>query len=1172
VQTTLLGLAIALILALLGALVGPHFINWNDHRAFLEAEASRLVGLKVRVTGNIDAGLLPFPSVRLAGIAVGPEDQASRLTARSLRIELGLGALMRGELRAVEMRLVAPNLSLGLDREGRIDWPALALETEGLSIERLRIEGGRATLTDATSHSRLVLDQVQFEGEVRSLAGPFRGRGFFAAGGIGYGYNVSAGRYGDDGIRIRLGLETAERPELMEAEGLLSFDRGVPRFEGAVALSRPAGTVLASGKAVAHEPWKLSAKVKTGAKWAALSEIVFQYGPHEWGTSLMGSGQFRFGERPRIEAELRARRLDLDRMLATTDSPRRLPLPAIQAFAEMLGSALRPPWPIALKLDIDAVTLGGAPLQGLGARLHSDGPRWQLEHFELRAPGVTQIKLKGWLEPIGKALGFAGDVNVEAGDPKALVAWLSGRPVTGAQTRSWRVTGTVRLSGNGVAVENLRTEFDRGAIDGRAAYFWPTGKRPARLDAELRAAEMDFDAMAGFGDAALAGLGLEWPREVALALEIDHARVAGRDAHNASARLRFDGHGLAIERLSITDFAGAKVSASGRIQTALPQSGNLTVDLDARDFAGMIALAERFAPMLAEPLRRLGGHQKAAKLRAALSLINVAKGDTRGTLDISGRVGALRISIAAAATGQPTSFMFSEANALGNTDKSIDGRLEADDGAALLALLGLERIAAADQRPARLVFSAKGVRDEDLRVEGRLLAGPIDAEGKGLLRLANERPLTLDLDRLTGTIGDNEIQGKLALSFGEVVHIDGTVEAQSLDVPATIATAIGMPAWRDQAAETWSSAPFATVAANVAGRIAFTADRATIVQAMVARQLRGVARFSPAEVAFDDVTGALADGRIEGSLAFGSSAAGLSGRLRLALSGVEAGTIFAAGEQPPLAGRLALQAELAGDGRSPAAFFGSLSGKGAVQLEGGQFAGLNPAIFDTVVRAAELGMPTEGRRLHKFATGVLDNARLQVPKAEATFNVAAGQARLSSVVLHNAAADLEVTANVDLATVTLDALLTLAGLPLSPGASRPTLLVALKGPLPVPQRTVDTRMLANWLTLRAVDQQSQQIDAIEKARQSAASRDPGRVAPAVPGPRVDEGPSAVPEAAFGAPREGLSIDQAPLSPPVDAPAVRQPPGPPRAENAPPLAPSAPTRAVIGPPGLFGAQN
>ena len=59
-QTTLLGVALAIILALVAALVGPYFVNWNDHRAFFEAEASRLVGLKVRVNGPINVGILPF--------------------------------------------------------------------------------------------------------------------------------------------------------------------------------------------------------------------------------------------------------------------------------------------------------------------------------------------------------------------------------------------------------------------------------------------------------------------------------------------------------------------------------------------------------------------------------------------------------------------------------------------------------------------------------------------------------------------------------------------------------------------------------------------------------------------------------------------------------------------------------------------------------------------------------------------------------------------------------------------------------------------------------------------------------------------------------------------------------------------------------------------------------
>ena len=126
-QTTLLSIAIALILALLAALVGPHFIRWNDHRAFFEAEASRLVGIKVKVGGDIDAALLPFPSVTLRAIAIGPAGEGSRMRPARSASSWRSGALMRGELRATEMKLVAPQFNIGLDAQGQIDWPPLAL-------------------------------------------------------------------------------------------------------------------------------------------------------------------------------------------------------------------------------------------------------------------------------------------------------------------------------------------------------------------------------------------------------------------------------------------------------------------------------------------------------------------------------------------------------------------------------------------------------------------------------------------------------------------------------------------------------------------------------------------------------------------------------------------------------------------------------------------------------------------------------------------------------------------------------------------------------------------------------------------------------------------------------------------------------------------------------------
>ena len=118
VQTTLLGLAIAFILALIAALVGPYFIDWNQFRPQFEAEATRVIGAPVRVAGALDARLLPTPSLRLRSVVVGGANDLGKVRADKLDVEFSLGSLMRGEWRANELTINGMALDLGLDRAG----------------------------------------------------------------------------------------------------------------------------------------------------------------------------------------------------------------------------------------------------------------------------------------------------------------------------------------------------------------------------------------------------------------------------------------------------------------------------------------------------------------------------------------------------------------------------------------------------------------------------------------------------------------------------------------------------------------------------------------------------------------------------------------------------------------------------------------------------------------------------------------------------------------------------------------------------------------------------------------------------------------------------------------------------------------------------------------------
>ena len=147
VQTTLLGLAIAVIVALVAALVAPLVVDWNRYRSHFEEEASRLTGLTVHVDGGIDARILPTPLLKLHDVVVGEPGRTPQVRADFVELEIGLGPLLRGEVRATQMHVIAPQINLGLDSSGAIDWPALAA-----SFVRTRLPF--RTLTSRTGRSR----------------------------------------------------------------------------------------------------------------------------------------------------------------------------------------------------------------------------------------------------------------------------------------------------------------------------------------------------------------------------------------------------------------------------------------------------------------------------------------------------------------------------------------------------------------------------------------------------------------------------------------------------------------------------------------------------------------------------------------------------------------------------------------------------------------------------------------------------------------------------------------------------------------------------------------------------------------------------------------------------------------------------------------------------------
>ncbi|WP_038383346.1 AsmA family protein, partial [Bradyrhizobium elkanii] len=441
-QTTLLGLAIAFILALVAALIGPYFVDWNQFRPQFEAEASKIIGVPVRVAGNLDARLLPAPSLQLKTVTVGGANDLGKVRAANLDVEFSLSSLMRGEWRANELTINGASLDLGLDPKGRIDWSPSSgsFNLASLVIDRLNLTG-RIALHDAASRSTLELNDIAFSGDVRSLAGAIRGDGNFMFDGNRYPFRVSSGQSADgSGTRLHFSIDPGQRPVSADLDGILTFEARAPRFEGALTLAGAPGQ--RGGDA---PPWRIAAKVKSDYSAARLDQIELSYGAEDRALKLAGNGDLRFGASPLLRASLTARQLDGDKFAAKDSGNGNVePVRVLPAMRAVLSGLPQSPIPAQVELASEQIMLGGRPLQDISAELQSDAKSWTVRRLEFRAPGSTRVSMSGASAQAGAANSFKTALNIESSDPDALMTWLQGRSdATYRSQRPLRVRGDV---------------------------------------------------------------------------------------------------------------------------------------------------------------------------------------------------------------------------------------------------------------------------------------------------------------------------------------------------------------------------------------------------------------------------------------------------------------------------------------------------------------------------------------------------------------------------------------------------------------------------------------------------------------------------------------------------------------------------------------------------------
>ena len=1204
-QTTLLGLAIAFILALVAALIGPYFIDWNQFRPQFETEASKIIGAPVRVDGALDARLLPTPTLRLRSVVVGGANDLGKIRADKLDVEFSLGDLMRGQWRANELAVGGLAVELGLDPQGKVEWPAWngTFNFASLSIDRLNLTG-RIALHDAASRSTLELNDIAFSGDVRSLAGAVHGDGNFTVEGIRYPFRVSSGQSPDGkATRVHLNIDPGQRPISVDVEGLLSFNARAPRFEGTAVLATPPPKKGDKSSA----PWRLSAKLKADHAAAQLEQIEVGYGADDRALKFSGSGDIRFGPWPLLHAVMSARQLDADKLLARDDAkagnndnnasiqPARL-LPALHG---MLAELPHVPIKSRIETSAEQIMLGGRPLQNVAIDLHGDATSWAIDRMDLGAPGNTRVSFTRAGKPTGPARDFSGALDVDSGDPDVLLAWLQGKgDVVRRTQKALHLDGEITASKDRVAIDALRAEIDGGTIEGRIALSELAGGAGSRVEAELKAGRLDLDAATAFVRS-VAGPEADWPAEAAVSLDIGDALSAGQELKPFAAKFGYTPKTLSLGQLKFGQPGGATVEGSGSFDRT-DATGRLALNANGTSLKQITAMVAPFAPSFASRLDAVATAPGPARLKLQLDIgKNAAKvdlADAHAALEIN--TPQLNGTASIHAKPELATLRSLDLNALGHAGISIESKLSAQRGDVLIALLGLDHIVASGDGGMQFEASVSGVWRQPLRLNAKMWGAGIDAEAQGTaepwaqapkasvnlkVRSINLAPVfglkptdpmaqnvrlfaraslagnKLTLDDIDSVVDGSRLRGRLAIALDEERGVDGEVGLDSLDLAPAFALAIGM------AGHTADEPLGAGLMKGWHGRVAFQALRGMLPGGGELRPVSGLIKSDGQSLTFEQLKGKIGGGEVAATIDARPDPNGIIVNSRLAFSGVDGAALHYRGLKMP-SGRSSLQMTLMSRGRSVAALAGALSGSGTMTLESVSIPGLDPRAFDVAIHASDSGQPTDDAHLKQIVTPVLAAGHLPVASAQIPFNIRDGRLRIDATTLDAGNAHVIVSGGYDMLADQADVRASLSSNSIGSATSHPEIQVFATGTPDALNPMLDVTSLSSWLAVRVIDRETRRLDAIERGETPPAeppATSPSTAAlplpaapPEVPLPGRD--PRRSPKAVVAPPRPPaapappvMSQQAAPLPPPIE---VRPAPGPPPARPRPPPRP------------------
>lgn len=1075
-QHGLLALAIALILAIVAALFAPAYVDWNEWRATFERQASELAGTPVKIRGPIEATILPTPAFLLRDVRIGDPEHSTGIHAGEVQGSLSLGSLLRGAFQAEDFALVRPSMRIALAEGGRMVLPdGAAKGSDALSISRFSISNGSLTIEDRTAGALTFLDGISAAGEMYSRNGPMRLDAGMRLDGRRWNMRVSAGVFGAEGARTRFSIERLDDGASFEADGMLGFVAGLPRFSGRVNLAHARR---------AEMPWKIAAQVSARGDLVSFDTFDLTLGNSEFPLELAGNLQFVPRRGGAIMGSLNAKRLDLDRALGVKpgEGLAGVIVPLLENFARGGELALKG----KLSLAIDLMVANGAQIRDLRGEIGFRNGFLGIDALEAKLPGRAVLNASG-----ENASGyFRGDIKLEAAEPAALMRWAFGpnRLSLPEDTGPSSIAGAVDWSPRLLSVQRLQFTLGDARLGGGFAIA-RTEEGKSAVRSALTADGVDLDLLRPLADIIRNDSGAA---DLSLGFRGRSVQLFGRPMHGVDLAISRTVDGFSVERFRVENFGGLKATASGKLDDRIDFEGV------ASESAGLVTLAEMFGGVdMATAARTLSRNALPVKFSGTVSYTGVKNEEV--AIVLKGNLGEV----------QADASLHYESAQLSLTGAHI--RLETDQPGWLANLIGVSSGAASPgtgrfeltlERPKAGVFPLKSLvtlpdarltgagelaRGMDGRLDPRidlkleakdmrnvlsvvLLSANAPIAAKGSARLGRSGN-TFTFENILLEMGKTRTSGRVTFSSLSPMQLSGRLAIDRVELVEMLGFIAGF------SGDPKSFWPRTRLGASPIQGVTGVLDLEVAALGLASAHVATAAKFhlklgDPVEIA--NFTADYAGGKLAGDakITVGEK---LSFEGRGALNDFDiARTLVPGTGKAQARGRGSLLLSLSGSGATPAALAANLSGQGMLSLENLEIDTLDPTAIATVVAASEKHMPRDEGHLIQGVNSMLARAPLTLQRLETALVAANGMLRTGKAITKAGEVEVTAEASADLARLQFECSIELETADAT--TARPGLTVRWSGPLGAPDRKLDVSALSTAINLRAMERERKRLE------------------------------------------------------------------------------------------------